>query len=59
MRHAPAAGAVVLMFRGLKIYGMAQRRHRFDLTGRPSFRDRRAFAIGVAQSRDGGTLGTV
>ena len=27
MRHDPAAGAVVIMFRGLKIYGMALRRH--------------------------------
>ena len=24
MRHAPAAGAIVIMLRGIKMYGMAQ-----------------------------------
>jgi hypothetical protein len=49
MRHDPASGAIVIMLRSLKMYGMAQAVDDLIGTGRARLRGRRADRVAIAQ----------
>ncbi len=60
MRHDPAAAAIVIMLRSLKMYGMAQAAGELMEQGAPAFEFGGAYPIAVAQGgnrRAGGSIG--
>ena len=54
MRNDPASAAIVVMLRGLKMFGMAQAVSELDGAGIAGFRSRGADLVSVAEGRDGG-----
>ena len=60
MRHNPAAGAVVIMLRSLKMHGMAQAVGELTERARlPSLRSRAADPVAAPEGRDGRQRGAV
>ena len=52
MRHDPAGAAIVVMLRGLKMYGMAQAADELMEQGAPAYDDSCPDPLATAQGRD-------
>ena len=53
MRHNPAAGAIVIMLRTLKMHGMAQAVGELTEQGSPAFEAARADPVAAPEGGDG------
>ena len=59
MRHDPAAGAIIIMLRSLKMHGMAQAVGELTEQGSPGLRSHRANPVAAPEGRDGRQRGQI